>query len=229
MLRRVQAGRRRWLIFGLGAALALFGGGVALASDTITALPTNLYDRNDGTYNTDQGQVVPFQVGGGTHNVTSTQPGPDGKALFRSLTISGGNTPVSGTQYLTAGTYTFFCTVHPETMHATLVVSNNGTPQARPNGTLTVRTKKVSKALKRGIQVGINMNSKIDGVNLIARLGKTVIARANALALAAGQQFEVLKLNKAGKNKLRGKSKATVKLTAEIPFGLPATAKAKLK
>ena len=37
-----------------------------------------------------------------------------------------------------------------------------------------------------------------------------------------------MKLSKAGKSKLREKSKATVKVTADIPFGLPASAKAKL-
>ena len=228
MLRRAKAGRRRWLIFGLGAALALFGGGVALASDTIVALPTNMYDRNNGTYDTNQGEVVPFTATG-THNVTATQTGPDGKPLFRSLTISGGSTPVSGTQYLTAGSYTFFCTIHPETMQATLHVSGNGTPVPRPQGSVKLNTKTISKALKRGLQVAINMSAKTDGVNLTAKLGKTVVARANALALAAGQQFAMMKLNKAGRNKLRGKSKATLKLNADIPFGPPATAKAKLK
>ena len=31
------------------------------------------------------------------------------------------------------GDYTFFCTIHPTTMQATLVVTGNGTPQARPD------------------------------------------------------------------------------------------------
>ena len=38
-----------------------------------------------------------------------------------------------------------------------------------------------------------------------------------------------VKLSKSGKSKLRKKSTAKVKVTAEIPFGSPATAKTKLK
>jgi plastocyanin len=222
--------RLRWVL-ALGSALALFGGGVALAAhETIIGQPDNTYDKNGGTYTTDQGEVVPFQTNAGyTHNVTARTTGPDGKALFRSLTITGGSTGVQGTQYLTQGTYAFYCTIHPSTMFATLVVTGNGTPQARPQGDLSVHRRKISKVLKRGMLIEIDMNTKIDGVNLVARLGKTVIGRDNALALASGQQFDVVKLNKAGKSKLRSRSTAKVKVTAEIPFGSPASVKAKLK
>jgi len=47
--------------------------------------------------------------------------------------------------------------------------------------------------------------------------------------MAAGKQFSVVKLSKAGKNKLRTKSKATVTVTGSVPFGSPASAKGKLK
>jgi plastocyanin len=225
---RRERRKRLKLVAGLAVAFGLFGGGIALAAHaTIIGQSDNTY--NNGTYNTDQGEVSVFQVLGGTHNVTAKQSGPDGKPLFRSLTITGGTTSVDGTQYLTAGTYQFFCSVHPSTMNATLVVSGNGTPVPRPHGDLKLLTKKLSKARKRGLLVEIDMSAKIDGVNMVAKLGRTIIARANALALASGQQFEVLKLNKAGKNKLSGRSKATVQVSADIPFGSPASAKGKLK
>jgi len=224
-----RANRKRLkLVAGLAVAFAVFGSSIALAAhDTIVATSLNQYTAP--TYNTDQGEVVPFNVTGGTHNVTAKGSGPDGKPLFRSLTITGGTTSVNGTQYLTAGTYQFFCTVHPSEMNATLVVSGNGTPVPRPHGDLKVLSKKLSKVRKKGLLVEIDMSAKIDGVSMVAKLGNTTIARANALALAAGQQFEVLKLNKAGKNKLSGRSKATVQVSADIPFGSPASAKGKLK
>ena len=48
-------------------------------------------------------------------------------------------------------------------------------------------------------------------------------------SLAPGAQTKKVKLSKAGKSKLGKKSSAKVSVTAEIPFGAPATAKAKLK
>ena len=88
---------------------------------------------------------------------------------------------------------------------------------------------KISKALKKGLLVGINASTKIDGVGLVAKLGKMTIGQSNGVSLAAGQQVDVVKLSKAGKTKLRGRSTAKVSVTAEIPFGSPASAKGKLK
>jgi plastocyanin len=228
MLRVRMTGRRLGLAVALIALGAMVYAGIALAaSDTIVAGPPESFSAP--TYNTDQGEVVPFQNLGGSHNVTARQNGPDGQTLFRTPTISGGTAAVNGTQYLPAGDYPFFCTVHPTTMSGTLHVTTNGAPQPRPSATLSIRAKKIAKAVKKGILVALNTSAKIDDVSLVAKLGKVTIGRASDLSLAQGQVFETIKLSKSGKNKLRGKRKATVTVTADIPFGSPATAKAKLK
>lgn len=228
MLRRGTAAGRIWLLTGMVVAGVLFAGGLAFAaSATIVGTGSDLFTPTD--YNADQGEISQLQVTGSSHNVTARQNGPDGKALFRSTTISGGVAPVSGTQYLPSGDYPFFCTVHPTTMSGTLHVSTNGAPQPRPSATLRIRAKKIAKALKKGIPVALNTSAKVDDVSLVAKLGKATIGRASDISLAAGQVFETIKLSKSGKSKLRGKRKATVTVTAEIPFGSPATAKAKLK
>jgi plastocyanin len=228
MLRVRMTGRRLGLAVALIALGAMVYAGIALAaSDTIVAGPPESFSAP--TYNTDQGEVVPFQNLGGSHNVTARQNGPDGQTLFRTPTISGGTAAVNGTQYLPAGDYPFFCTVHPTTMSGTLHVTTNGAPQPRPSATLSIRAKKIAKAVKKGILVALNTSAKIDDVSLAAKLGKVTIGRASDLSLAQGQVFETIKLSKSGKNKLRGKRKATVTVTADIPFGSPATAKAKLK
>jgi hypothetical protein len=215
-------------LFGLGLAisLALFVGGLAFASAPIIGNASNLYTAP--TYTINQGEVAQLQVTGSSHNATAHQTGPDGEALFRSPTISSGNTAVDGTQYLTTGDYSFFCTVHPSTMQATLHVDATGTPQARPSASVSVRSKKLAKVTKKGILVAINSTTKIDGASLVANLGKTTIGEIDGLSLAAGQQFATIKLTKSGKNKLKGKKKAKVSVTASIPFGLPATGKTKL-
>jgi plastocyanin len=228
MLRRGRSGRRLLLVI----ALVAFGGmtyaGLALAaSDTIVGGPTDTFTQP--SYNADQGSLVPFQNLGGSHNVTARQNGPDGDALFRSDTTTSGTTPVNGTQYLTSGAYAFFCTVHPTTMQGTLQVTGAGTPQGRPSATLKLRTKTISKALKKGLLVAVNASASVAGAELVAKLGKATIGRAAGVSLAQGQQTKTVKLSKSGKSKVRSKNKATVKLTADIPFGSPATAKAKLK
>ena len=213
-------------VAGLVIAGLLFAGGLAFAaSQTIVARVDDTFSAQ--TYTTDQGEVVPLQVTGDSHNATARQNGPDGQALFRSPTITGGTTGVQGTQYLSAGDYAFFCTVHLN-MVATLHVTSNGTPQARPSASLTVRSRKRSKVSKKGLQVAITASAKVDGASLVAKLGKATIGKADGLSLSSGQQFATVKLSKAGKNKLKNKSKASVTVTASIPFGSPASGKAKL-
>jgi plastocyanin len=222
----VKPRTRIWVVAGAVAAAGLLAAGYAFGAAPIVGQADNTYSAP--SYTIDQGEVAQLQVLGSMHNVTAQGPGPDGKALFRSPTISGGTTSVDGTQYLGAGDYAFFCSVHPSTMQATLHVTGTGTPAARPGATLSLRTRTISKALKKGLQVGVNATAPDKGASFTARLGKATIAQASDLSLAAGQQSELLRLTKTGKSKLRGKSKATITITADIPFGSPATVKGKL-
>jgi plastocyanin len=219
--------KRLTFVGGLIVAIGLFAGGIAFAaSQTIVGQGDDTFSA--ATYTADQGEVVPLQVTGDSHNATARQNGPDGQALFRSPTISGGTTGVQGTQYLSAGDYTFFCTVHPTTMQATLHVTSNGTLQARPSATVSVRSKKLAKVSKKGVLVALTTTAKVDGASLVVKLGKTTIGKLDGLSLSAGQQVATVKLTKAGKNKLKNKSKASITVTATIPFGSPASGKSKL-
>ncbi len=182
MFRRGTTGRRIGLAVALVALGAMLYASIALGAAPIIGQGDDFYSAP--TYPIDQGEVAQFQVTGSTHNVTAIQAGPDGQALFRSPTISGGSTGVQGTQYLSAGDYTFFCTVHPTTMQATLHVTANGAPQARPSAQLSVRSKKLAKASKKGILVAITASAKVDGASLVAKLGKATIGKAGrALAV----------------------------------------------
>jgi plastocyanin len=221
------------LIAGLAAAGALLAGASASpasAADTITA-QDNFFGPPT-TFAMSQGENPTLQNNGASqHNVTATQAGPDGGALFRSATIGGGaSTAVNGTQYLTSGSYPFLCTIHGSSMSGTLNVSGAGTPQPRPQITLKLSSRKIEKVAKKGrLQVSITSSTKVDDASVTAKLGKLTIARAPDLSLSAGQQTRVLKLNKQGKAKLGKKSKATIVLNGTVAFGSPATAKGKLK
>jgi plastocyanin len=226
MSRRGTTGRRLGLAIALVAFGAMVYAGIALAAAPIVGQGDDTYSAP--TYSIDQGEVAQLQVTGSNHNVTARQSGPDSQALFRSPTISGGATGVQGTQYLSAGDYTFFCTVHPTTMQATLHVTSIGTPQPRPAATLKVQSRKLAKASKKGIQVAITTTAKLDGASMVAKLGKATIGKVDGLSLAAGQSFTTIKLSKSGRSKLKNKSQATVSVVATIPFGSPATGKSKL-
>jgi Copper binding proteins, plastocyanin/azurin family len=223
---------RLLLFFGTAAlALGLIASGAWAVFQPIGA-SDDVYTGGSGgiTFTMDQGEHPIFtNSGADQHNVTAKQNGPDKRALFLTPTLNGGQqATLDGTQYLTAGAYTFYCTLHPTQMQATLVVTSNGTPQARPSATLKVRSKKIGKVSKKGIQVAITASTKIDGASLVAKLGGATLGKASGLSFASGQSVQTVKLTKSGKSKLRGKSKASVSVTADIPFGSPASGKAKL-
>jgi plastocyanin len=229
MLKRGINGRRLGFAIGLVAAGVIGVVGVAVAAPA-TIVGTGDDEFTPTTYTQDQGDLSVLQVTGSNHNATATPNGPDGKALFRSATITGGTTPVNGTQYLTTGSYQFICTIHPSTMQATLNVTANGTPQPRPRISLKLQSRKLEKVAKKGkLLVAVTSNASVGDVSLEAKLGKSTLVSAPGLALVAGQQTEVLKLNRKARRKLAARKKATIVLNGTVAFGSPATAKGKLK
>jgi plastocyanin len=214
------------------ATLACAAAGSALAASSAFGVAQTIVAIDDSyvgaTFTMDQGDRPTFQnTGTGSHDVTAKTNGPDGKFLFASPKINTGTTVVEGTQYLTAGSYAFFCTVHPLTMTANLQVSAAGTPVARPKIDVLLSKGKLEKIAKKGkVQATVKALSQSDGIALELALGKSVIATQKAFNLAAGQQRKItLKVNKAGKSKLAGAGSAKLKLTGEVPFGAPDSAK----
>jgi plastocyanin len=215
---------RRGALAGAASA-AVLGVGAAVAWAAPAAIEgTGANTFNASSYAHDGGTVAQLTVTGSSHNVTAYANGPDGKTLFRSGTISGGTTPVNGTQYLSAGSYSFFCSIHPDTMQATLNVTGTGLP--RPTVDVAVSSRKLSKVLKKGKLAVKVATTGAPEVALAAVLGKRTIATGT---VRAGGTTAALKLTKSGRQALAGRDKATVRVTGSIEFGAPDTAKAKLK
>lgn len=180
------------------------------------------------TYAMDQGDRPTLQNAGvNQHNVTARTNGPDGDFLFISPTIGNGTSIVEGTQYLTAGTYAFFCTTHPLSMQGNLQVSGLGAALARPKIDVILGAGKLDKIARKGkLPVTVKALTKSDDVELELKLGKSTVASQKAFDLAAGQSRKLkLKLSKAGKSKLGDRNSAKLKLTGEVPFGSPDSAK----
>jgi len=225
------------LILGVAAAAVMYAPAGALgAFETIVAAsnpadPSTPFNKFSKTvYTMDQGERPLFQnLDSNQHNVTAVANGPDGKVLFNTPTIGTGTTSLKGTQYLTTGTYSFICTLHPATMAGTLAVSANGIPVPRPTLVLTLLSKKIEKVLKNGLLVRMDVGTKADDMTLEARLGNTLIGKVEDISQATGTSFIKVKLNKAGKSRLRKRKKATIALSGTVPDGAPTTSTGKLK
>jgi plastocyanin len=217
----------------LAAALAVIAGldagSAYAASETITGNAQNQFDK--ATYTSDQGEIVSLQVTGSSHNVTANATGPDGGALFSSATIAGGTTPVNGTQFLGQGSYSFICTIHPSSMQATLVKTGAGTPVPRPDIEVKLISKNLDKVVGKGKLVAqVRAITQSNDVAIEAKLGKTTLGEDDGLDLGAGTRKNVvLKLNRAARNRLAGKGRATVKVEGTVAFGAPDRAKGRLR
>ena len=218
-------GRGSKTIGGLVATLvATFGVGQAIgATETINSSPS-CCAYTKAAYTIDAGQEATFvNAGDGSHDVTATSKGPDGNLLFSSDTVASGPTQVKGTQYLSAGNYAFYCTVHP-LMTAQLTVGA-GTPVARPAVTLKVLSKKVDKVASSGkLRVKVTAAGAAQNVVVTAKKGALKLGTASTVVeISAGaSRTVVFKLSNSAQNKFENFNSAKVKVSATVPFGSPA-------
>jgi hypothetical protein len=175
----------------------------------------------------DQGEPLTFYTFDvPNHDVTAEQKGADGKPLFSTPLIGFGDSAfVEGSQYLTAGQYAFFCTIHAN-MHGTLTVSSAGSPAPRPGGGDPADTKKpgVTARIRSGDVGRVRRSGKLQ-VEVAVDEGASVTLRASTRNVTiasgrisnltgAGSRRETLRLTRAGKRALAGRSRAPVTLTA---------------
>lgn len=212
----------------LAALLAL-----ALAAPAAQAAPAGIIAGSAGpdanlfsapAFAHDAGTVATMTwVAGGSHNVTAGSPGPDGKPLFRSDTISSGSAPVQGTQYVPQGSYAFVCTIHAG-MSSTLNV-NAGAPLPRPTVSLKAKGAKLAKVAKKGKLIVKVTLSGGQAATVNVKLGKRKIGSADT----AKSGKLAVKLSGKGVKALKRKRKAKLKLDASVDFGSPAKTKVVLK
>ena len=221
MISPVRRGLGRALVVAVLASLL----GAAIAwGGTITARPVNMFGSAVTTI--DQGEKVTFQnadISG--HDVTANQTGDDGAPLFRSQLVSPGSSgPVEGTEYLTTGSYDFFCSIHPG-MEATLEVTSAGTPVSRPQPE-GVAVKIVSRSLDGVLETG-KLKLKVKSRRGEVLVGARATSRKTSIALGSKKlQFDkaeerkvALKLSRSARKALRKKNSATLIATATASHG----------
>jgi plastocyanin len=226
----------------------LLGAPAALADEQIVAAPPSQYTNPNVTI--DQGEPLTFRnTDLARHDVASTQPGTVRNRLFSSDTIGNGETSfVEGSQYLTTGTYGFFCTVHPDFMKGTLTVTASGTPKPRPGsggggggGTpappdttppgLSVSGGKAKAAsLKRGRPVRLVVGAdEAATLTVVVRLRSTRAARETVELGSAGTRKLALTLSRKVRSRIRRGSRLTVTVAGRDAAGNAGGAKVTLK
>lgn len=211
--------------------VSLLGAANAWADGTITAYPPNQFGSPVTTI--DQGEKVTFQnmdISG--HDVTADQSGDDGAPLFKSQLVGPGSSgPVEGTEYLTTGSYGFFCSIHPG-MEATLEVTSAGTPVPRPKPE-GVSVKILSKSLDRVVESGklkLRVSSRRGEVTVGARAKKrktTIALGSKTLKFDKADERTVrLKLSDSAREALGKRKSVTVIATATANHGGGHTEKA---
>jgi plastocyanin len=234
MISAMRRPGRKAIAAGVGALLALGTATVAWGAPA-TIVAGNSEDYSQPQYIQSQGERSVFRnvEVGVAHNVTSNGRIGGGR-LFRSATIvgsaSGTQAPVSGTQYLTQGDYTFFCSVHPD-MEATLRVNGAGTPVRRPAFRLAILTRTLEKAQNTGrVRVKIRGLTKSENVTLHLRFGKRQLGTKRNVDVNPGQvRRPFIQLTRAGMARIAGREQAKLKLVGIVPFGKTRAVKKLLK
>jgi plastocyanin len=227
--------KRTALVLALVGALALSASSAWAGGSGIITATDNEFDLD--SYPIDITRVANLvNDGDNTHNVTADDEGPDGKALFRTGNVSGGDSrAVNGTQFLENGEYGFRCTIHPDTMQATLEITGavGSDPLPRPAIEVKVQSKKLEKVVdsrKLKVEVSAAEPTDAEGISLQAKKGKKTITKKKRLDLGAGNsETAKLKLKKNAAEKLADLAKAKVKVSGGVDFGSPAKDSRKLK
>lgn len=198
--------------------VAAFGAGQALGASEAITTSTTCCSYGKASFTIDRGTTAIFQnqdLGTSPHDVFSVDSGAKNKPVFSSAQINVGQTPVNGTDSLGAGTYRFFCTVHPTQMSGELVV----TPSASPTVAVTILSSKLGPVASSGkLKVKLRGLLASNNVSLTARVGKRKLGTMRGIDLSAGASRTVkLPLSRSGKNFLSGRGGAKVKVTAAPP------------
>jgi plastocyanin len=196
-------------------ALALLAVAPALADQQILAAPVNRFVTTAVTIAPGERLTFTSQDPIAPHDVTARDNGPDGKPIFASATIGGGDTaPVVGSDKLGPGTYAFYCTIHPTQMNGTLTVSGDAVAPDTTAPTLAARVDSVSlRALEQRKAMLLTLTSSEPvTASVTVRAFDTTLAK-RTVSLAEGATAVAVKLTSAGLRGIRKRSRVNIKVS----------------
>lgn len=217
-------GRGSWAT-GAVAAVLLATAWVESASAATTVTATDdLFDAP--SYSIAQGEKLFLQNNGvRRHDVSAVQDAPFGNTqLFESSLIGTGSDVVDGTEYLTAGSYPFVCTLHSN-MQATLEVGAAGAPVPRPKVKIRLPGAKRSRLAATG-KLRLVLSSPIEALTTVS--AGSAAQPVETTVRAGGTETVTLKLTRKFRAKLKA-GKQKVKVAALPRFGVPSVTSKVLK
>jgi plastocyanin len=195
--------------------LVLLAGPPAQADQQIVAAPVDRFVVSDITIAPGETLTFASRDSLAPHNVTARDNGADGRPLFASATIGGGDTaPVTGADKLAPGSYAFFCTIHPTQMNGTLNVS--GQPVAADTTAPVLGARIDSGGLRtleqtRTLLTTLTASESVTATVKVRAFDVTLASRT--VSLAPGATAVVLKLTAAGLRGIRKRSRVNLKIT----------------
>jgi plastocyanin len=225
---------RRAGIAALATVVAgLAGPAAASAAERIVASPQSTYSTPSVAI--EEGEALSFlNLDVLNHDVTARDDDAKGNPLFTTPLIGPGQeVPVEGADQLGAGTYDFFCSVHPN-MEGTLTVGggSGGGGSGGPAIELDVLDEKVAEVRKSGIlRVDMTVDEPASmSLSASAKVGKekAKLGKASHRFPEGGSHVMEVKLSKGAKDALKGakKAKVSVRAEAEDEAGNKSSAKA---
>ena len=222
----------------VAALVVLAAPAAAVGDKRLTASPYNQYATPNVTM--DQGERLTFQnLDFNNHDVVATERGPDGRPLFATPLIPPPQEVfVEGSQYLTAGSYPFFCSIHTF-MRGTLTVTTAGTPVPRPGGggsggaggggsgsgaastalemRILDRAARIRRSGRLRVSVRVDRAGTVTLDAALDRRGRVVrLGRATARFDAAGTRTVTIRVGRAGRRALRRPGRATLKVSGRV-------------
>jgi plastocyanin/ribosomal protein L28 len=202
-------------------ALALLAVAPAQADQQIVAAPINRFVTTEVTIAPGERLTFASQDPIAPHDVTARDNGADGKPLFASATIRGGDTaPVVGSDNLEPGDYAFYCTIHPTQMNGTLTVSGEALPDDTTPPTVAARVDSSGlRALEQRKAMLLTLTSSEPvTASVTVRAFDTTIAK-RTVTLAEGATAVAVKLSAAGLRGIRKRSRVNVKVSISAQDG----------
>lgn len=201
------------------SALLVVPAGAAATTVSVASGPDNVY--SSSTYAIDQGGGLDFiNDSDRPHDLISVGLFSS-RPLFRAPRLApGSSTTVPGVEYLVAGTYPFFCSLHPG-MEANLVVNSGGTPLERPAVAARIISATKSALLRSGtVRIALSTATAVSGVTLRLSFLGTVRA-SRSLDLLPGSSVPVsLDIPKAIRRRIARLRALRLQITGSVPLGV---------
>ena len=190
---------------------------LALAAALAQATPASAVERIDGVflseyssnnYVIDQGELVVF---GNRDKFLSHGLASDSAGLFSAPVIEQGQTRLlRGAPYLTTGSYTFHCPVHPP-MTSTLTVATGGSPlppdALAPVAAVKIKTGALGKLVrKKKLRVTVSTSEPADAVIAGGAAG-VAIGRAERTYTAPGRRSFTIPVSGGAARKIAGRAR----------------------